>query len=376
MFENKTQFLSLDLDSIKPKLKLEVSNLFSGKLIKSIDNEESFYSEPFEYRDDDEEVLAERAADFFSLPTPDVMKVFAGQNLNLPKPGTPTVEANNFAEGTLVNFSQNKSAELDFGLLLDSQNPTPQPQFTGSLETPVVDPNRSERHPLSGHLTGVAPATNLQPDSLICDEAEVQNNQASSHVAESQQAVYNNEPVVATHYIYEDSTNYDENLLSSSTSSFTAPMISYVEPIPTASSSSATFTELQPRTSTCLTTASDHLMPTVIQDHIYSIHSPSTSQYNACSPAPSTTSHESSADSKDFIRFSGTGTKRRGSSLSEGSSKKPRLTKRQQFLELQTREKNLAEENIFLKDKEQSLKASVEKMKKMLFEKMGASQRV
>jgi len=329
--------LSLKLDVAKPK----------RLIVKQEDPEDSFYDTNI----DDEKGL-DSAIELFTLPTPDLMKKFPGINLQINRtaPNTPTVEEREFEQTSLSLMPDVSNLEDNN---LDFIQRTPQLNaLSGSLQTPVVDPNFT-RNPLVGHLIGLAPP--VSHESFDCAQTTQPVNPRTSAAS-----------TFTTHYsIVSPSYNTDESCsaLSSSTSSFVAPSTSQQQY--SDSYNPASFHELRTRDGNVpqQQEQSTDSLPTVIPDHVYS-YSPA----SVASPA-SVLSHDSTS-SDTYSRISpNSGTKRKQSDDST-VSKKPRMTKKQQFVELQNREKYLYENNAELRRRVEGMTEGCKKLKELLMQKL------
>lgn len=367
MFETKS--LSLNLNIPKPKIALKFGSFvkfeqLDGKTPTG-DEEGSFYGVL------DDEAGLEDAVDFFSLPTPDVMKTFIGKPLQV---NTPTMEENRFAEETALNI-QHRSQDMDLASFL----PVPEQRSSGdSLTTPIVDLNNT-RPALGGHLFGLAPTETNTPQP--CSSPSLHSG-LNFHTTASSTIQTTHEMLSPS--VFDDSC-YDDtsSMLSASTSSFAAPL-SYSVPSSTSFSSPSNYTELQvPRVNfnAAAPSYSSQELPTVL-DHMYAHgggFSPR-SYPSAPSPAPSTSSQASTIDNKDALHkmireqaAAASGSRKRKSSNDSsetGSSKKGRMTKKQQFLELQSKETRLTLENEELKTKVTNMTAACKRLKEMLMRSM------
>lgn len=356
MLETKTK-LSLNLDVAKRKL-YRVKNLIgSHVLVKAEPESFSLYDE------DVDDPTIDSAVNFFSLPTPDIMKTFSGPNLacKTPAANTPTLEGRSFAEETTLHLSASQSTlntpqlKLETPSTVDLDNlfqRTPQLPLDGSLTTPVVDPNHS-RHPLAGVL-GIAPPVSLSQEGFASTTTPVTTSVATP-------INQHRESPLATHTI--TAYGYDDaNELNSSTGSFVEP---HSQPPPHYDYSLTSYHELKPR-------EVDHLhlqhtvseVPTVVQDHIYST-----------SPALSPNSVASDTSSQYDSRYSySTNNNKRKSPQTDShtTTKKPRMTKKQQFVELQQREQWLLHENEELRRRVDGMTEGCRKLKAMLMERMTA----
>jgi hypothetical protein len=221
--------------------------------------------------------------------------------------------------------------------------------------TPIIDPNNT-RPSFSGHLLGIAPCATMNTPSGMPF--------ASSGEAFSR--VHINSNVETTHTVVSEPTNVssfdDESVYSSSNQAGSSNM--YAAP---STSHQENYAELMSN-SACL--------PTVIEDHMYTQSTGSNSCYS-----PSATSQVSNTDNKDFHRStfdeSASTRKRKASSFADKSegTKKSRMTKKQQLLELISRENNLSAENEYLRRTIETTESACKRLKQMVYERMKGNPR-
>jgi len=402
----KPKRLSLNLDIVKPESKelIRVKNLAGSKTVNKHKFREpvavgtpdktpdtgSFYADDIAEADEN----IDSAVDFFSLPTPDIMKTFTGNPLkvntssgNTPAANTPTMEGRSFAEETSLVIQHTGKPTPDLCNMFERTPQIPGPN--DSLSTPVVDPDQSTRNPLAGHVYGIAPAVSLSHDAFsgmnspvvtYAEVSDVQQQHRSSPL--TTHTLVSSAP--PSYYQEEDASQSSQYGVPSNSS---ATLSRHHGSDTTMLSHASTFTELTTRPAPAVhhphqqhiyihgAIVDDASVPTVVHDHFYQ-NSPSIS---AASPAASIASNDSSSfDSKELLSIpstsyrvgSGAGKRKAGDGSSSSGTKKPRLTKKQQFVELQQREQFLIVDNENLRRRVEGMTEGCKKLKQMLMDRM------